>query len=112
MAQKKIEINHHLFYETSHSPSLVDIVGEKMLHHVLDFCFIENPYYPSKKLLRKLAKKLPVVIKSYPSSNPILAQQNLASVVHCKPEHLIIGNGDYRSLRQTTNLWDETPQGV
>ena len=27
-------------------------------------------------------------------------------------DHLIIGNGDYRSLRQTTQLWQETPQGA
>lgn len=27
-------------------------------------------------------------------------------------DHLIIGNGDYRSLRQSTQLWQETPQGV
>lgn len=25
-------------------------------------------------------------------------------------DHLILGNGDYRSLRQTTNLWQEHPQ--
>lgn len=93
MFKKKIEINHHLFYETSHSPSLVDIVGEKMLGKVIDFCFIENPYYPGKKLLRKLTRKLRVVIKSYPSSNPILAQKDLAEVIHAKPEHLVIGNG-------------------
>ncbi|MGB3137002.1 MAG: DNA repair protein RadC [Nodosilinea sp.] len=27
-------------------------------------------------------------------------------------DHLIIGNGDFRSLRQTTQLWQETPQEV
>ncbi len=27
-------------------------------------------------------------------------------------DHLIIGNGDYRSLRQNTQLWQETPQSV
>ncbi len=27
-------------------------------------------------------------------------------------DHLIIGNGDFRSLRQTTQLWQETPQGA
>ncbi len=27
-------------------------------------------------------------------------------------DHLILGNGDYRSLRQSTQLWQETPQGV
>jgi len=26
-------------------------------------------------------------------------------------DHLILGNGDFLSLRQTTNLWSETPQG-
>ncbi|MBE9180721.1 DNA repair protein RadC [Oculatella sp. LEGE 06141] len=26
-------------------------------------------------------------------------------------DHLILGNGDYLSLRQTTSLWQETPQG-
>jgi DNA repair protein RadC len=26
-------------------------------------------------------------------------------------DHLILGNGDHRSLRQTTNLWEELPQG-
>ena len=91
MFKKKIEINHHLFYETSHSPSLVDIVGEKMLHKVIDFCFIENPYYPGKGLLRKLTRKLPVVIKSYPSSNPILAQKDLAEVINIDPEHYLLG---------------------
>ncbi len=27
-------------------------------------------------------------------------------------DHLIIGNGDFRSLRQTTQLWQETPHGA
>lgn len=26
-------------------------------------------------------------------------------------DHLILGNGDYQSLRQTTKLWEECPQG-
>lgn len=26
-------------------------------------------------------------------------------------DHLILGNGNFRSLRQTTSLWDELPQG-
>lgn len=93
MFRKNIEINQHLFYDTSHSPSLVDIVGEAMLDKVVDFCFIENPYYPGKRLLRKIQRKLPVLIKSYPSSNPLLAQKDLASVVNVKPEYLLIGNG-------------------
>jgi len=26
-------------------------------------------------------------------------------------DHLILGNGDYQSLRQITKLWEECPQG-
>ena len=93
MLRKQIEIKRHLFNETSHSPSLVDIVGEEQLGDVVDFCFIENPYFPDEKLLQNLQDKLREVIKAYPSSNPKLAQQDLAAVVHIKPEYLILGNG-------------------
>jgi threonine-phosphate decarboxylase len=33
------------------------------------------------------------LIKSYPSSNPLMSQKNLALVLHVEPDHLIIGNG-------------------
>lgn len=93
MLRKQIEIKRELFDETSHSPSLVDIVGEEQLADVVDFCFIENPYFPGEALLQKLQDKLPEVIKAYPSSNPKLAQQDLAAVVHVNPEYLVLGNG-------------------
>lgn len=91
--KKKLKINRHLFYDTSHSPSLIDMVGSEMLHKVIDFCFIANPYYPSKALIKKIQKQLPVVIKSYPSSNPELSQRKLANVLNVLPKHLVIGNG-------------------
>ena len=93
MLEKQIEIKHHLFEETSHSPSLIDIVGEEQLDDVVDFCFIENPYFPGEALLQKLQDKLPEVIKAYPSSNPKLAQQDLAAVLHVKSDYLVLGNG-------------------
>ncbi len=93
MLKKQIEVKRHLFNETSHSPSLVDIVGEDQLGDVVDFCFIENPYFPEEALIRKLQDKLPEVIKAYPSSNPKLAQQDLAAVLQVKPEYLVLGNG-------------------
>ncbi len=91
--KKKIEINRHLFYETSHSPSLLDIVGEKMLPKVTDFCFIANPYYPDKTLTRKMQARLPIIMKSYPSSNTKFSINYLAKVLKVKPQQLIIGNG-------------------
>ncbi|HZS28282.1 MAG TPA: histidinol-phosphate transaminase [Candidatus Angelobacter sp.] len=87
------ELRRHLFYETSHSPSPADLVGYEKAKDIIDFCFIANPYYPTPQMLRELQENLPNLIKSYPSSNPLIAQQDLAAVLHVSPENLIIGNG-------------------
>jgi histidinol-phosphate/aromatic aminotransferase/cobyric acid decarboxylase-like protein len=92
-ADSAAEIRRHLFYETSHSPALADLVGYERARDIIDFCFIANPYYPTAEMLADLQRNLPNLIKSYPSSNPLLSQQNLAAVLHVDPEHLIIGNG-------------------
>src|SRR4029077_5091623 len=83
----------HLFYETSHSPSLADLVGYEKAKDIIDFCFIANPYYPTREMLDDLKENFPNFIKSYPASSPIKSQENLAAVLHVNPEHLIIGNG-------------------
>lgn len=83
----------HLFYETSHSPSLADLVGYDKAKEIVDFCFIANPYYPTPQMLADLQHSLPNLIKSYPSSNPVTSQKHLAEVLHVNPEHLVIGNG-------------------
>ncbi len=83
----------HLFYETSHSPSLADLVGYEKAKEIVDFCFIANPYYPTPEMLADLQQSLPNLIKSYPSSNPVAGQRHLAEVLHVNPEHLVIGNG-------------------
>src|ERR1035438_8575176 len=92
-ALSQADLKRHLFYETSHSPSLVDLVGYERAQNIVDFCFIANPYYPTDSMLQDLQQKLPMLIKSYPSSNPEMSQKNLAQVLHVNPEHLLIGNG-------------------
>jgi threonine-phosphate decarboxylase len=87
------DARRHLFYETSHSPSLADLVGYDKAQDIIDFCFIANPYYPTPAMMRDLQHHLPSLIKSYPSSNPEISQQNLAAVLHVNPKNLIIGNG-------------------
>src|ERR1700746_2116536 len=87
------EVRRHLFYETSHSPSLAELVGYEKAKEIIDFCFIANPYYPAPAMLRDLQDNFPNLIKSYPSSNPASSQKNLAAVLHVNPEKLIIGNG-------------------
>src|SRR5580692_857857 len=87
------ELRRHLFYETSHSPALADLVGYEKAKDIVDFCFIANPYYPTREMLDDLQRNLPNLIKSYPSSNPLMSQRHLASVLNVDPERLIIGNG-------------------
>jgi histidinol-phosphate/aromatic aminotransferase/cobyric acid decarboxylase-like protein len=87
------QAHRHLFYETSHSPALADLVGYEQAKEIIDFCFIANPYYPTPEMLQDLQVNLPSLIKSYPSSNPETSQQHLAAVLHVNPENLIIGNG-------------------
>lgn len=87
------ELRRHLFYETSHSPALADLVGYENAKDIIDFCFIANPYYPTPAMLDDMQRNLPNLIKSYPSSNPLMSQKHLAAVLDVDPEHLIIGNG-------------------
>lgn len=92
-ASERTEARRHLFYETSHSPALADLVGYEKAKQMIDFCFIANPYYPTPSMLQDLQQNLPNLIKSYPSSNSLASQRHLAAVLHVKPENLIIGNG-------------------
>lgn len=87
------EVRRHLFYETSHSPSLTELVGYENAKEIIDFCFIASPYYPTASMMEDLQRNLPNLIKSYPSNSPHLSQKNLAAVLNVSPEHLIIGNG-------------------
>lgn len=87
------ELRRHLFYETSHSPALTDLVGYEKAKNITDFCFIANPYFPTDEMLQDMQRNLPNLIKSYPSGNPLISQQDLAAVLHVNPENLLIGNG-------------------
>jgi threonine-phosphate decarboxylase len=93
VASSAVELRKHLFYETSHSPALTDLVGYEKAKEIVDFCFIANPYYPTAGMLEDLQRSLPNLIKSYPSSNPMMSQRHLAAVLNVDPERLIIGNG-------------------
>lgn len=88
-----MKIDDSLFEETTHSPSLIDLVGYDNAEQVIDFCFIANPYYPTPAMIDELVRHLPALIKHYPSSNPLKSARHLAAVLHVDPDHLIIGNG-------------------
>ena len=58
----------HLFYETTHSPSLIEFVGVDEARLITDFCFIANHYYPTPSMIRKMRNRFVDLIKSYPGS--------------------------------------------
>ncbi len=106
--KKKIPTNIQLFEQTTHSPALADIVGTDLLPKITDFCFISNPYYPTKKMIRQLQKQLPVLIKSYPSSNHNVWQKRLSGILNVPAENLVLGNGATELITAIVrNLIDE-----
>ena len=78
----------HLFYETSHSPSLADLVGYEKAKDIIDFCFIANPYYPTPEMLDDSEGELS-------ESHQVLSLQQLGH----EPEES--GGGARTSIRTT-----------
>ena len=99
-----IHLNEALFEETSHSPSLIDLVGYEQAQQVVDFCFIADPYYPTPSMVEEMVQRLPMLIKAYPSSNPLVGAQHLAAVLHVDPAHLIVGNGATELITELCHL--------
>lgn len=60
--------------------------------HLLDFCYLVNPYFPSKKLIEEIKSNFEMLLMQYPSGmqvNSLLAANNFG----VKPEHIVVGNG-------------------
>jgi histidinol-phosphate/aromatic aminotransferase/cobyric acid decarboxylase-like protein len=90
---KKGEGRLHLFYETTHSPSLIELVGVDEARRIIDFCFIANHYYPTRAMIRKMQDRFVDLIKSYPGSARGQGEKHLSKVIGVKAEHLLVGNG-------------------
>ncbi len=60
--------------------------------HLIDFCYLVNPYFPSQKLLDEIKANFEKLITEYPSGmsiNSLLA----AKYFGLKQEHIVVGNG-------------------
>jgi len=86
-------VRRDLYRDTSHSPSLAELVGYERAAEIIDFCFIANPYYPTPGMIEALQESLPALIKSYPSSNPATTQRVMAEVLGVDAGDLLVGNG-------------------
>lgn len=60
--------------------------------HMLDFCYLVNPYFPPNKLKAEMKANFDTLLTQYPSGmrvNSLLAAKNFG--VHS--EHIVVGNG-------------------
>lgn len=60
--------------------------------HILDFCYLVNPYFPTSKLLAEIKANFERLISQYPSGmqvNSLLAAKNF----NIRPEYVAVGNG-------------------
>ncbi len=81
---------------------------------------LAHPREIFREVIRQGATRL-IIAHNHPSGNTepsqediSLTRQLLIAAQYLQIpllDHLILGNGDHLSLRQTTNLWDEYPQG-
>lgn len=60
--------------------------------YLIDFCYLVNPYFPSKKLMGEMKASFEILLTQYPSGmkvNSLLAAKNFG----VKQEHILVGNG-------------------
>lgn len=60
--------------------------------HILDYCYLVNPYFPNSRLLAEMKANFERLICHYPSGtkvNSLLAGKNF----NIKPEYVVVGNG-------------------
>lgn len=59
---------------------------------MLDFCYLVNPYFPTKRFVQKLQHEFPTLLGAYPSG---LNMQNMNAerIFGVDKEHILVGNG-------------------
>lgn len=70
--------------------------------HLLDFCYLVNPYFPPKKLKDELKSNFDVLLSEYPSGlrvNNLLA----GKYFHIKEDYVCVGNGASELIKSLMN---------
>src|SRR5690606_20891759 len=73
--------------------------------HLLDFCYLVNPYFPPKKLKKELQSNFNVLLAEYPSGlrvNNLLA----GKYFHVREDFVCVGNGASELIKSLMELID------
>jgi histidinol-phosphate/aromatic aminotransferase/cobyric acid decarboxylase-like protein/choline kinase len=70
---------------------------------VLDYCYLVNPYFPPKRLVKEMATSFQTLLTQYPSGADV--QGSLAGKVFCiEPERIAVGNGAAELIDKVAEL--------
>lgn len=71
--------------------------------HIIDFCYLVNPYFPNSKLLSEIKANFERLLVEYPSG---LAINNLLAAKYfwIKPEYICVGNGAAELIKSLMNV--------
>src|SRR3954454_15841006 len=71
----------------------------------------ENPYPPSRKVLRAVKDAVDERLRLYPNPTASLLRAKLAKLHRCMPENIIMGNGSDELLAMVTRAFVEPSRG-
>lgn len=60
--------------------------------HLLDFCYLVNPYYPNRRLREEMKANFDILLSEYPSGMSVNAQL-AARYSGIQPDQIVVGNG-------------------
>ncbi len=67
--------------------------------HLLDFCYLVNPHFPSKRMMKEISSNTEQLLTQYPSGmkeNCLLASKNFG----VQEEHIVVGNGAAELIKE------------
>lgn len=71
--------------------------------HLLDFCYLVNPYYPNKRLKEEMKANFDILLAEYPSGMSVNAQL-AARYSDVQTEQIIAGNGAAELIHHYINI--------
>lgn len=79
--------------------------------NLVDFCYLVNPYYPTKRLKDELKASFDALLTQYPSGmrvNSLLAAKNFG----IRQEHIVVGNGAAELIKSLTERLTSGKTGI
>lgn len=73
--------------------------------HMIDFCYLVNPYFPPQKMLDEMMANFEHLLTQYPSGmdvNSLLAAKNFG----VNPQNIVIGNGAAELIKLLMACWN------